>query len=473
MQKYLRLGKIVGKPSDDAGFIEREADRIRSGLFAYDKTLLDRGGGTLTVDRLSGVHDGRFAVEYRNIRFECFFKRNIESDALYVVFSGSRPKGTDMPVFKRWSYYSCIDGSMLNIDDPMYVKYKNLNLGWYYGTEEECYCDDICLIVKEFAEQNGFGKIVFFASSGGGFAALYCACRIQGSYAMVINAQIKPSLYKPDADRFEKVCGIDLKKEDRFFRNDLAELIKQNNESRFLIVTNSASKEDAVQLDHLCGVLDTEAGYGLTRLKENVLSWVYEAKHSAPHIAQEYPAMFFALEYLLNHFDSAEQLEDIYLMFSEMWFTHYKLFNEAKKAKNDYKQRVDLLQYDTAGNISGCHSEMIAEGELIVPMQGHPAASGVLYDKLSPETIYELQIEGISALIGKELEFIVFMENTGTGTIYFSRNVPVGMRTTIRFRTGMEAREVRLKVSCGGAGGPVNAGRYTLRKWREEVISYE
>lgn len=59
-----------------------------------------------------------------------------------------------------------MNGSILNIDDPMCKLNRKLELGWYYGTETENYCDYVVDIVEIFAKQNGFKDIVFFASSG-------------------------------------------------------------------------------------------------------------------------------------------------------------------------------------------------------------------------------------------------------------------------------------------------------------------
>ena len=39
-------------------------------------------------------------------------------------------------VFSRWSYYKFLNGSMLNIADPMLELYPELKLGWYVNFHE-------------------------------------------------------------------------------------------------------------------------------------------------------------------------------------------------------------------------------------------------------------------------------------------------------------------------------------------------
>lgn len=325
MKKLSKLQAIRPK-SSDLSYLREQADAFRKDLFCYDKSLLSETGTILNFEDFGNAPDGRFTIPYKNVDFDCFFKRNKDSDRLYVLFSGARTPKDPNPLFKRVSYYNFIDGSMLNIDDPMCKIFPQLRLGWYYGTKHESYCDYISELVEEFAKRNGIQNknIIFFSSSGGGPAALYCACKTKGSMSVTINPQIKLSLYDY-SKTFQDITSINLNDEDEFDRNNLPYLISQAADSRFLIIQNIESPVDMLQLDHFCSVIGADYHYGLTQLKPNILSWTFQAKADVPHNTQEYPAMILAIEYLMENFEKAADLEYLYLLMNEMWYDHCQL----------------------------------------------------------------------------------------------------------------------------------------------------
>lgn len=327
------IGSLVGDNS-----LCMEIDKFRMNLFQYDVNLLADTNIKINVEDFKDAPDGRFAIQYMNIDFDCLFKRNHESNRLYVILNGSR-QADSPPVFKRWSYYKYMNGSMLNIDDPMCKLHRELLLGWYYGTETESYCDYIVEIVQEFAKQNGFKDVVFFASSGGGYAALYCACKMRESMAVVINPQINLSLWHWYSQTFEDITGLNLTKEDKFGRNNLCELIANANHSKFLLIENCESDVDMVQLDDLLSKLNPEAEvhYGISELKKNIICWIYQAKHEkagGAHIAQEYPAIFWGIEYLIDHFNNTMCLHDFVLLLNESWYVKCETEKITRKNSN-------------------------------------------------------------------------------------------------------------------------------------------
>lgn len=166
MNKILPM-KSIHAPLIGDNSLNEEIDKFRMDLFHYDENLLIDTDIKLSLEEFKNAPDGRFVIPYKTIDFDCLFKRNYESNRLYVIFSGERPANSP-PVFKRWSYYKYMNGNMLNIDDPMCKLNRKLRLGWYYGTETENYCDYVVDMVEIFAKQNGFKDIVFLASSGGG-----------------------------------------------------------------------------------------------------------------------------------------------------------------------------------------------------------------------------------------------------------------------------------------------------------------
>ena len=240
------MNNICTSPLGDES-LKRSIDKFRMDSFQYDENLLIDTDIKLNFHDFKNAPNGRFFIPYKNIDFDCLFKKNHESNRLYVLFSGARQENMP-PVFTRWSYCMYVNGSMLNIDDPMCKLNQKLELRWYYGTETESYCDYIVEIVEEFAKQNGFKDIVFFSSSGGGYAALYCACKLDGSMAVAINSQFDLSSYSY-AGVIEKITGLNLNKEDKFRRNNLSELIVNADYSKFLLIENCESQPDMVQLN--------------------------------------------------------------------------------------------------------------------------------------------------------------------------------------------------------------------------------
>ena len=356
MKKILPMENIRALLVGDKSLNE-EIDNFRMDLLQRDENLLIDTDIKLNFKEFKNAPDGRFVISYKTIDFDCLFKRNHESNRLYVIFSGGRPENSS-PIFGRWSYYKYMNGSMLNIDDPMCKLNRKLRLGWYYGTETESYCDYIVEIVEVFAKQNGFKDIVFYASSGGGYAALYCACKIDGSMAVAINPQVDLRLYSY-AETFEEITGLKLNKEDKFGRNNLCELIANADHSKFLLVENCESHEDMVQLNNLLSKLNPqqEVHYGLSKLKKNIICWIYQAKAAIAHNAQEYPAIFWGIEYLVDHINDMEHMHDFILLLNELWFDRYErqrvfdkylalflMMNQWVKVKQDGKNLVSYFE---------------------------------------------------------------------------------------------------------------------------------
>ena len=61
-------------------------DKFRKDLFQYDRSLIADTDTKLNWDNFKNAPDGRFIIPYKNIDFDCLFKRNNESNRLYVLF---------------------------------------------------------------------------------------------------------------------------------------------------------------------------------------------------------------------------------------------------------------------------------------------------------------------------------------------------------------------------------------------------
>ena len=141
---------------------------LRNHFLYYDVNILKSKTQFKTInDLFNNINNGRFSIELDNIHFECLFYKN-NGKYLYVSYNGAQMP--NLPNFPRWSYYHLLEGSFLSIEDPMYYKFPNLKIGWFYGTKESSYIiksiDIIRIICKKINvdEEN----IIFLGSSGGG-----------------------------------------------------------------------------------------------------------------------------------------------------------------------------------------------------------------------------------------------------------------------------------------------------------------
>lgn len=446
MKRFLEMQKITGGRDNSNDFGKR-VDDARAKILSRDKTLLEQTDVRLDFGQFNGAPDGRFIIVNHNVDFECLFKRNKESDTLYVFFSGSRQPRNPEPTFKRWTYYNYLDGSVLCIDDPMCRLYPDLSLGWYYGTKDENYCDYIAEIVKEFAARNGIKNIRFFSSSGGGFAALYCACRLPGSIACAINPQIKPSLYSY-ASRYERLTGLSLSTEDTFGRNNLPEMLKDSKDSKILLIENSASPGDMMQLSELCRVLNSEFNYGLSRLAPNILCWTYEAVSMLPHNAQDFVGIVPSIEFLINHFDDAEDYKDIYYMFGELWYSFYQTRGDAGSNRLiELIKSVDGKEFENKRQ-----TETVSYKDVVIKANNGKYNRMVITRKLEPNSIYRLQIGNVSVLTGETKKVSVCVKDMLSDKVDFIVTHSVVGSFSVYFKTSTDTSKKEVRIYAGECG---------------------
>lgn len=93
------------------------------------------------------------------------------------------------PFLNRWSYYTFLDESCIAYADPTFFKDENITLGWYVGGED-WYLKIISDIIKKICINHNIkhDNILFFGSSGGGFASIALATLIKDSKALVNNS---------------------------------------------------------------------------------------------------------------------------------------------------------------------------------------------------------------------------------------------------------------------------------------------
>lgn len=260
---------------------------------------------SLTLDDL---HD-RFAILFNNVRFDCLITpKPDKAQSLFVIFSGSRDIDTDkLPVFKRWSYYRFVDSIVLNIADPMFYKYENLNLGWYYGNQNESYIEYLSKIIKKVQSlfQIQDSNLFFFGSSGGGYVTLQLSMYFQNTNHIAVNPQISIPKYHY-ASIFTQKTGIDLQIKDFFRRNEteqiIIERIKQNL-NKFVIVQNVKDEHDCtIHLFPLLKKLDIDSLHLGVNSFNSLYVWLYSCLGG--HNAQGDQYIFSYILYLADKISS-------------------------------------------------------------------------------------------------------------------------------------------------------------------------
>ena len=238
------------------------------------------------------MSDKVFSINHCNTVFDCFFHLNsFYKDKLYVFLSGGREfKCRDkdnkiefndtLPRFKRWSFYSKLDGHLLVVDDPMYKLFDSLRIGWFYGTRDISYTTILSDIVLKFLSLLSISKLenlCFYGSSSGGYASILMASLINGSKCISINPQIILS-NDPYVRQFQSITSNDISVEDQYNRNNLVYLVGHAEKSKYVIVQNLF--DDVTIKQHFvpfCRSYGFYPKYSISTYK-NIITYVYAAK---------------------------------------------------------------------------------------------------------------------------------------------------------------------------------------------------
>ncbi|WP_375749546.1 hypothetical protein [Vibrio sp. HN007] len=154
---------------------------------------------------------------------------------LIVLFNGATSKDKlTKPNFSRWSWAEKTGYSYISISDPLVGTTDDLNLAWYVGTTDFDLQNYIQKCIKRILIKVGIepNKVIFYGSSGGGFASIVASTYLRGSTAIVYNPQTNVLDYNEIAvDRFLNSFGAEraeLTKE-CLYRFSISELMKRNN----------------------------------------------------------------------------------------------------------------------------------------------------------------------------------------------------------------------------------------------------
>lgn len=146
--------------------------------------------------------------------YQTFLQKKKGSDILVVLLHGAKDQGqTSPPYFDRWSWVSSVfNCNLLNISDPTLQVDKKMKLAWYLGSSDEYVTLRIVEIVDSISNALNIPKekVVFWGSSGGGFAAMQASLLLDGSVSVAINPQTSVlNYYKGHVDTAIKNCFSD------------------------------------------------------------------------------------------------------------------------------------------------------------------------------------------------------------------------------------------------------------------------
>lgn len=440
---------------EGSGLDRKNHIELRKKLYAKDKSLMVHTDVIISPEDIDTACSGRLVIRYKGVDYETVFNRKDTSDRLYIILNGARNTGDSLPIHKRWSYYNYIDGTMLNIADPMLRDYDNkLRLGWYYGNSDVCYVNRIVDIARIAAVKLVKKEIIFIGSSGGGYAALLAACNCMGSTAIAINPQIQLSLWNY-RETFEEVTGMSLTERDKFCRNHLPELIKESVNSKFMIINNMYSKEDIEQINTVSERFGKEIAYGVNKLSNNVLVWMYDADNKPFHNAQDYPTMFLAIDYLYRHFAEAERLKELYLIFGEFWAEHWNTasqLNELKqlKANKSKSNGVSLITiYDETNH--SVEYKVVKKEHCTIEATDNIWNNKCVYDGISKNKLYKIEINN-PELSAQQNEFTLLIRENVTNELLLNVTLPAEKNRSLVISTDRLSHKAKLKLYSGVVG---------------------
>lgn len=142
-----------------------------------------------------------------NYRVPINYKKINNRKRHYIFFNGALARSISIyPSLSRNSWSKKVDSNILNIYDSSINPSDNYLLGWYHGVHNKPFQDDVIPIIESLKEKNGLSNqdLIFYGSSGGGWAALKFSSLFQGSIGVAINPQTNIIKYEIEAavDKF-------------------------------------------------------------------------------------------------------------------------------------------------------------------------------------------------------------------------------------------------------------------------------
>ena len=422
-------------------WVKKELGANRFKMFDHNERYLNDSGLTVDVEHISNFPQGRFKLNFKGKTFDVFFNYKPQKP-LYVFLNGWLVDS--YPEFKRWYWYTFIEGSVLNIADPMLLDHNDLRLGWYYGSKSFDYRRHIAEMVTLIAKQLKIKKkdIILYGSSGGGAACFEIASLIPGSTCVAINAQLYLETFSY-YERFKAITQQD-PLHDPLKRNNIEHWIKLNNKTRYILVENVLSENDRDNIMRLSQSLNFPIRYGISKEK-NIIVWCYAAEADDPHNAQEDCYVHFQIMHLRNLFDKPGEFESyksLYTLFSEMWYYKWK------------DLRISNEQNESIIDLNSNKTESVYEKQQFILAATDSSYNAIiLSDQLEKSTHYRIRVQG--AKISGAEKYAIAIKDPIRNELIWKQQVEEG-DVTVEFMTGSVVKGLELKIYAGLPGKTIN-----------------
>lgn len=157
-------------------------------------------GSFLLADR---IPDGQLEINHRSLPIE-LLNLPAGSDTTFVFFHGAAEKDVRLPWFVGKGISSGLPVNRIFISDPSLRTAEELRLSWYAGSAAQPDLQEaLADIIRRIVRETGGYNLVFFGSSGGGFATLAVSRFFPSSLALAVNPQTSLGrYYKSASNRF-------------------------------------------------------------------------------------------------------------------------------------------------------------------------------------------------------------------------------------------------------------------------------
>lgn len=208
----------------------------------------------ITLDKITD----RFSFAEDGVTYQVYFPSpNKHNKRLYVSLSGGA-RGDNSIKFDRWSWKDDLSGNLICIEDPMYSKFPDIFIGWYFGDKNQSYLEPIARFIKKICQIYHFNQIVLLGSSASGFAACYLSQFFSNIIVLALNPQVDISKWKPwTVDRFEAKSGLKLNCMNKS-RYSIVDYINNDTNNSFFFYFNLKSSWDRRQAELMCEIPSKE-----------------------------------------------------------------------------------------------------------------------------------------------------------------------------------------------------------------------
>jgi pimeloyl-ACP methyl ester carboxylesterase len=151
----------------------------------------------LDAATLSGLDAKNFLVADPEVDLPCRLKLLPGSTTLFVMLNGAVDRTKPLPVFARWNWGKVLGGHVLAVCDPTLYLADQLRLGWFVGNRSIDPMKALLRTVERVRMHLGIAdaRVVFYGSSGGGFASMVAAASRPVGRAIVVNPQTDITKY--------------------------------------------------------------------------------------------------------------------------------------------------------------------------------------------------------------------------------------------------------------------------------------